>query len=128
MGWPDCLMASRSSMRILLVDDHGDTRHVMVRLFVQRGHEVTTAATLADGRALCESRAFDLLLCDLKLPDGDGHELAAVARSCGAKAISLSGLGMEEVERGDFDAHLRKPISFAQLDEKISQVMHSTPA
>jgi hypothetical protein len=51
-----------------------------------------------------------------------------VARACGAKAISLSGLGMEEVERGDFDAHLRKPISFAQLDEKISQVMHSTPA
>ena len=112
-------------MRILLVDDNADTRHVMVRLFAQRGHEVTTAATFTDGRALCESRAFDLLICDLKLPDGDGRELAAVAAASGAKAISLSGLGMEEIERGDFDAHLRKPISFAQLDETIAQVMHT---
>ena len=110
-------------MRILLVDDHADTLRVMVRMFAMRGHDVTTAATLAEGRDLCETGAFDLLICDLKLPDGDGNELAAVARDCKIPAISLSGLGMEQVARGDFDAHLLKPISFAQLDDTIAHVM-----
>jgi len=112
-------------MRILLVDDDSDTRQAMVRLLAQRGHSATTAATLAEARALCESMTFDLLICDIVLPDGDGRELADVARACGARAISLSGLGIDEVlrEHDEFDAHLRKPISFQQLNDTIAHVM-----
>jgi DNA-binding response OmpR family regulator len=114
-------------IHILLVDDHADTLDVMTRLLAQRGHRVATAASLAAARALCAAQRFDLLICDLKLPDGNGRDLAAVARGCGAKAISMSGaIGADPADPADaigFDAELTKPISFEQLDATIDRVM-----
>lgn len=110
-------------MHILLVDDHADTLEVMTRLLLQRGHHVSTATTLAEARAQCARIRFDLLICDLKLPDGDGRDLAAVARDCGAKAISMSGrIDDGQASAGGFDAQLTKPISFELLDATIAQV------
>jgi DNA-binding response OmpR family regulator len=113
-------------MHILLVDDHADTLDVMARLLAQRGRRVTTAGSLAEARSLCAAERFDLLLCDLKLPDGDGRDLAGLARGCGAKAISMSGAGViDESPAGSdgFDAQLTKPLSIEQLDATIARVM-----
>ena len=105
-------------MRILLVEDHAQTRLALRRLLEQRGHRVTQAGTLADARRLCDGdRPFDLVLSDLDLPDGDGCELGDVARRCGVRAVAVSGHDPDQYA-GRLDAfltYLVKPISCDQL-------------
>ena len=109
-------------MRVLFVDDHLDTLFAMSRLLQLNGHQTTTATTLAEARRLCETLTFDLLITDIRLPDGDGRLLAEVARKCGAKAISVSGLAVE-VDGIGFQAHLTKPIDFGTLQATVDRVM-----
>jgi two-component system phosphate regulon response regulator OmpR len=70
------------SQRLLLIDD--DTRlTAMVGDYLRRnGYAVDAAATLAEGRQrLQQLPAYDALLLDLMLPDGDGLELTRELRA-----------------------------------------------
>ena len=69
------------ALRILLVEDHGDTAWVMKRLLVSEGHEVQTAADVATALTLASEQIFDLLLSDLGLPDGSGLDLMRAMRA-----------------------------------------------
>jgi CheY-like chemotaxis protein len=59
-------------MKILLVEDHDDTRCVLTRLLDRYGHSVISAATVTDARRLLRDRQFDVLL----------SEAAAAAQGC----------------------------------------------
>lgn len=60
--------------RILIVDDEDGIRRAMVRML--RGHETVQAASGADARQILESdQAFDLILCDMMMPDVSGMDL-----------------------------------------------------
>jgi CheY-like chemotaxis protein len=113
-------------MRILVVDDHKDTVDVLARVLKSFGHHVQPAFSIAEARQFCGSKEFDLLLCDIGLPDGDGWELAEVAREHGMHAIALTGHGMAaDVQRSSacgFGAHLLKPILFEDLQKAIDRV------
>jgi DNA-binding response OmpR family regulator len=118
--------ASVTKLRILLVEDHEQTRKTLERLLGRRGHQVTAAATLAEGRKLAAGDSFDLLVSDLGLPDGSGEELMKEVRETKQlKGIALSGYGMEEdVQRSleaGFAAHLTKPINIEALDKAIER-------
>ncbi len=63
-------------MRILVVEDHADTVDVVQRMLKKDGYNVTAALTLADATTACREGKFDLLICDIGLPDGDGWGLA----------------------------------------------------
>ena len=67
--------------RVLLIDD--DARLTdMVRDYLQAaGHVVSVAADLAQGRSLLQREAFDALILDLMLPDGDGLDLTRELRA-----------------------------------------------
>lgn len=110
-------------MRILLVEDHLDTLSVIKRLLTLRGHLITTATTLAEARHECGLGGFELLLCDIGLPDGNGWELGELARECGIKAIAMTGFGMaddiEQSAKRGFLMHLVKPIKFDELDRAL---------
>ncbi len=69
------------SSRILLIDD--DTRLTdMVGDYLRRnGLEVDTAGSLAQGRDRLRSTAYDALLLDLMLPDGDGLDMTRELRA-----------------------------------------------
>ena len=68
------VLASASRPRILHVEDDPDVVQVIQALVEDIG-EYTFAGTLADARAKLESQAFDLVILDLGLPDGQGIEL-----------------------------------------------------
>ncbi len=121
-----------SSWRILLVEDHEDTAEAMADLLSVRGHQVTVARSLAEARAAAAASPFDLLVSDLGLPDGSGHELMReLSARYGLRGIALSGYGMEEDLRksreAGFKRHLIKPVSPQALESAIQQVAGAEP-
>jgi PAS domain S-box-containing protein len=108
------------SLRILLVDDHRDTRSVLSRLLKRFGHEVTTTDSVKGALQLLDSREFDTLISDIGLPDDTGYNLVREAkRRQPLRAIALSGFGMEaDVQRSleaGFDYHVTKPVDLNRL-------------
>jgi PAS domain S-box-containing protein len=113
-------------LRILLVEDHQDTRRTLSRLLTHFGHDVVTAENVEKAIDIMESDKLDAVLCDIGLPDGSGYEVAAQARAKGnIKAIALTGFGTEQdLERSKeagFDFHLVKPINFQELQTVLDQ-------
>ncbi len=113
-------------LRILLVEDHQDTRRTLSRLLTHFGHNVVTADNVEGAMAIMASNNIDAVLCDIGLPDGSGYEVAAQARAKGnIKAIALTGFGTEQdVQRSKeagFDFHLVKPINFQELQTVLDQ-------
>ena len=103
-------------MRILVVEDHKDTREVLSGLLTRWGYIVTVTDTLEGGLNLLDSEPpVDVILSDIALPDGTGYALIAEARKRGnrALAIALSGYRYPsdvQVSRlTGFDHHLTKP-------------------
>lgn len=116
-------------LRILLVEDHGDTVRIMRRLLLADGHEVDTAADVGAALTLAGQKEFDLLLSDLGLPDGSGLDLMRALRARGVQlpGIALSGFGQEAdilaSRDAGFAAHLIKPVVLSKLEQTIAQVM-----
>jgi CheY-like chemotaxis protein len=85
-----------ADMRILLAEDNGCLRKLVVEILEAAGHEVVAAANGAEAlRVLIESGAagFDLLLTDIIMPVMNGFELArqVVARWPGLPILYTSG-------------------------------------
>jgi signal transduction histidine kinase/PAS domain-containing protein len=120
--------------RILLVEDHPDTRHLMRKLLTSFGHEVTAVGTLHDARAsLNDGKAFDVLVSDISLPDGSGLDLMPeFQRRHGGGGIAVSGFGMDhDVRRSaeaGFSTHLTKPVDMMELLRAIDGAARGTPA
>ena len=103
-------------MRILLVEDHKDTREILTGLLTRWGYLVSTADTLKNGLRLLDTEPpVDVILSDIALEDGTGYALVAEARRRGnrALAIALSGYAYPSDVRiaklTGFDHHLSKP-------------------
>ncbi len=120
------------SLRILLVEDHGDTVKIMKRLLAAHGHQVQTAGDVATALKLADEQTFDLLLSDLGLPDGSGVDLMRAIRRHGSKlpGIALSGYGQEsdiqESRDAGFTAHLTKPVDVCCLERTIDSVVQES--
>ena len=114
-------------LRILLVEDHQDTRRALSRLLTHFGHRVVTTGTVANAKQIVGSDQIDVLLCDIGLPDGSGYEVAAQARAKRRiKAIALTGFGTERdvlrSKEAGFDFHLVKPVNFQELQSVLDQL------
>ena len=124
--FPAAGKSTNPAIKILLVEDHKDTRMSIQRLLEIAGHQVMPAASASQALEIASANAFDLVVSDLGLPDLTGHELMAQLRTLhGLQGIALSGYGMEEdVERSrqaGFRNHLTKPVSFEQLKGMITE-------
>lgn len=116
-----------AACRILLVEDHESTARITTRLLRSLGHEVVTTDCVADALEKAKEAQFDLLISDLGLPDGSGHELLRKIRAFRPMAaIALSGYGMDHDLQQSIDAgfseHLVKPINASQLEQTIARV------
>lgn len=113
--------------RILVVDDHDDTLRSMKLLLTKLGYHVLAADTMTEALRLAEEEEFDILLSDIGLPDGSGHELLRrIREKRQVRALALSGYGMDEDlarsrDAGFFD-HLTKPVSIDRLRSAIEEL------
>jgi CheY-like chemotaxis protein len=113
-------------LHVLLVEDHADSARVLVRLLGAIGYTVTHARDVASAREAARA-GFDLLISDLGLPDGTGHDLMReLCRERPVRGIALSGYGMEsDLSRSrdaGFQEHLTKPVNIEQLRAAIERV------
>ena len=114
-------------LRILLVEDHRDTRHAMSRLLTHFGHQTSVADSTRRALEMMASQRFDLVLCDIGLPDGSGYDVISKAKAKGPiKAVAITGFGTDEDIRrskeAGFDFHLIKPVDFHELRTVLEQV------
>lgn len=116
--------APQAGRRVLLVEDHPDTGALLSRLLRSWGHEVRMAGSVASALEAASAESFDLLISDLGLPDGSGHDLMRQLAARGPiQAIAVSGYGASEDIRqsrdAGFAAHLTKPVTPTVLREAI---------
>ena len=114
-------------VKILLIEDHTDTSIALVRLLKRQGYEVATADSVATGLEAARNGKFNLLVCDIGLPDGTGFQLMEEFRKHSrTPALALSGFGMEEdvakSRLAGFEGHLTKPVNFQKLEAAIWQL------
>lgn len=114
-------------LRILLVEDHRDTRRTLSRLLTHFGHEVLAANNVHRALEIIGSGEIDVLLCDIGLPDGSGYEVITQAkRQRPIRAVALTGFGTEDDIRrsreAGFDLHLVKPIDLHELQTVLEKV------
>ena len=114
---------------ILLVDDHADTVGLMSRLLRGAGFAVVKADSVAAALAAGDGRPFDLLVSDLTLPDGTGHEVIRELRERmpGLRGIAVSGHGSDDdraaTAAAGFAKHVTKPIDFAKFVQVCRDVL-----
>jgi CheY-like chemotaxis protein len=118
---------SDKSLRILVVEDHGDTLQALSRLLDHFGHDISTADDARSALDMIKVKDFDVVLCDIALPDGNGYDVIAEAkRKGGVKAVAISGFASrDDIERGrkaGFDFHLAKPLDFHELRSVLGQI------
>ena len=122
----------RQTMRILLVEDHEDTKRSLTDLLRRRGYHVQSAGDLQSAIDLSAKEEFDVLISDLGLPDGSGIDLMRVLNSQRPVfGIALTGFGMEDDIRKSYEVgfkhHLVKPIDLNKLDSLIQESAAALP-
>jgi CheY-like chemotaxis protein len=108
-------------VRILLVEDHDDTREIVAKLLGRIGYEVKAAAGMQTALDMMRREKVDVILSDIGLPDGNGYDLVRAAKSMQPeiKAVALTALAAKEdfllSREAGFDFHLTKPVDFHEL-------------
>ena len=116
------MMPSRAL--VLNVEGNEPKRHLKTTALERAGHEVIEASRLGEARALVLERQPHLVLLDLKLPDGNGHDLCAWIKGSPATAqiavLQTSALLSDSHERmasldAGADGYLIEPIEPEEL-------------
>ncbi len=115
----------------LLVDDDPPSLSALSELIEREGFEVRTAETCEKARAEFGAAHFDVVLCDLRLPDGSGLELLeTLDPSSSAEFVFITGHGSidsaVEAFRGGAVDYLTKPIDVRRLKKILANVAHAT--
>ncbi len=112
-------------MKVLLVEDHIDTRKALAAFLQIRSAQVVEAGSVQEAIARLREGRFDAMLSDIGLPDGNGWDILDRERPL-LFAISMSAHPRSEVENrckeAGFQIHLEKPVSPDQLVEAFRGV------
>jgi CheY-like chemotaxis protein len=126
-----------AGLSILVVEDYGDALQATVAALRRDGADVTAVGNAADALQAVRGQPFDLIVCDLGLPDEDGYSLLQRIRKGGGRgaetpAVALTGWALpeekERARRAGFSAFLRKPAALDELRDTILQVSGTAPA
>ena len=123
-------MSSDAATSVLIVDDEPGIRTALRASFLRHGWRVETASGVREAVRNLEGKEFDLVVTDIRMPDGTGMEVLRSVRelSPGTAVILLTAFGsvpdaVTAMRDGALD-YLTKPISFEQLQITAAQVMH----
>ncbi len=115
--------------RVLLVDDEPDLLDLMELTLVKMGLEADRAASVAEAKARLGKNRYDLCLTDMRLGDGDGLEVIALASALPQPvpvavitAFGNAGNAVAALKAGAFD-YLAKPVALDQLRSLVKSAL-----
>ncbi len=115
--------------RVLIVDDEPDLVELVALTLSRMGLRSSSAGTLRDAQRLLLTETFDLVLCDMRLPDGDGLDLLdwLQTRRPGLPCAVITAHGNVEtavraLKQGAFD-FLSKPLDLGALRRLITSAL-----
>lgn len=124
-------MLDSARAHILVVDDEPDLRALYELTLVREGHAVVCAGDIAQARRRLSQQRFDVLITDMRLPDGLGLELVRQLgfERCPEKSIVITAYGsaqnaVEALKSGAFD-YLTKPVDLKQLRSVVQAALQS---
>ncbi len=85
----------KMASKILIIDDDQNVGYMLRRIAQKNGHETDQALSLAQGLEEVSRKAFDLVLLDIYLPDGNGLQALKQFISCSSqpKVVIITGQG-----------------------------------
>lgn len=118
--------------KILIIEDDNKIRAILKEILEEKDHDVQEAADGQEGFKKLEQGAFDLCLCDIKMPKMDGLEVLEKAKQSeiATNFIIISAHGtidvaVEAVKKGAFD-FLQKPFDLGRLEITLRNALEKT--
>ena len=115
-----------SDLQILVLDDEPDLRTLYELTLLREGYQVEAAATVQEAWGLLNTRRFDLVITDMRLPDGSGIDLlkGVRAQQRSERCIVITAYGsaenaVESLKAGAFD-YLTKPVDLKQFRSVVA--------
>jgi PAS domain S-box-containing protein len=130
----DCTSQPLLGIRVLVVDDEGDARHLVRRILTECGAEVAVAASVEEAMELVQTIRTDILISDIGMPEQDGYELIRQVRARFAAkalpAVALTAFARSEDRRrallAGFQTHVVKPVDPAELVAVVASLVERT--
>jgi signal transduction histidine kinase/ActR/RegA family two-component response regulator len=119
------------SQRILLVEDDADVRTLLSTLLQNEGHEITLADQGQSAIDLCQHNNWDLIICDIGMPQMDGEKLLSTLQEQNIQTpvIVITGNGDRNLHRRLLTQGativLAKPFTATALLRTISNVVQT---
>ena len=119
---------SSRRLRVLVAEDHDDTREALRLLLEMQGYEVVAARDGKEALALAFETPPDVVITDYDMPRMDGASLARELRSQPSRfdqlpILVLTALNQTMVEHAmvaGADAYIPKPVDFMTLQATLS--------
>jgi two-component system response regulator PilR (NtrC family) len=118
-----------TSARILVVDDEPDLRTLYELTLLREGHQVDTAGTVREAHEALDGNRYDLLITDMRLPDGMGTDLLRTLRESKRqeRCMVITAYGsaenaVESLKAGAFD-YLTKPVDLKQFRQAVASAL-----
>ncbi|MGB6743099.1 MAG: sigma-54 dependent transcriptional regulator [Terracidiphilus sp.] len=122
-------MTTTTESSVMVVDDEPGIRTALRANFLRHGWRVETASGVREAIRNLQGREFDLVVTDMRMPDGSGMEVMRAARSSSPSTavILLTAYGsvpdaVSAMRDGALD-YVTKPIPFERLQAAAAQVM-----
>ena len=108
-------------MKILIVDDERSIRNSLKEILSDEGYDVDVAENGVSACAMVEKERYDVIFCDIKMPEMDGVETLTRLTEMGidAAVVMISGHGdietaVECIKKGAFD-FIQKPLDLNRI-------------
>ncbi|MDI1479826.1 sigma-54 dependent transcriptional regulator [Polyangium sp. y55x31] len=122
---------NHTPMHLLVVEDDAPLAELFVGIAEKRGLRASRAATIAEGRARIEAGDVEILLSDMRLPDGSGIDLIEWTRKADPRIVILAvtafgsiEIAVRAVRQGAYD-FLTKPVEPAVLGVALDRAVEA---
>ena len=115
-------------LHVLVVDDELALRQILADTVKAAGHSVELACGAVEAAAKLAVGEFDVALCDVKMPDGNGIELLRRSRAAGIDTTFIMVTGFASLEtavaalRAGASDYITKPVHRDEVLHRLSQI------